>query len=313
VYANADEVGPRRERKRKHMSKIRETQGGAYEARGKLFIRVSIAPRTRMAQHAPWATSLEAASARGKVVQAWVNRLRVAAQDDFIEKIVELGAAATEDELALLATKVEALTSGAFDRVEPLKAKGSRTTFEDFATKWVRGELSAAYPDHVERKRSAYTDLCIMRKYVFPVVGGLALEDVTLEHYERVMREIPTRAGSRKLRSATRRHVAQVMRRVMQLAEYPAKLVTHNPIPANAMPRVRTEVALQYVYPTRTRRYSAARRPTSGTGCCLAFFPAPAGAAKRRSGARWKGWMMPRRTTSRRLATSLPSRGDAST
>src|ERR1700733_13856569 len=63
------------------------------------------------------------------------------------------------------------------------------------------------------------------------------------------MREIPKRAGTRKLRSATRRHVAQVMRRVMQLAEYPAKLVPRNPIPANAMPRVKTEVALQYIYP----------------------------------------------------------------
>jgi hypothetical protein len=39
------------------------------------------------------------------------------------------------------------------------------------------------------------------------------------------------------------------MRRVMQLAEYPARLIAHNPIPANAMPTVRTEVALQYVYP----------------------------------------------------------------
>src|SRR5580704_14637616 len=63
------------------------------------------------------------------------------------------------------------------------------------------------------------------------------------------MREIPGRAGKRKLRSATRRHVAQVMRRVMQLAEYPAKLIARNPIPANALPRKKNEVALQYVYP----------------------------------------------------------------
>jgi len=39
------------------------------------------------------------------------------------------------------------------------------------------------------------------------------------------------------------------MRRVMRLAEYPAKLIERNPIPANAMPRTRTEVALQWLYP----------------------------------------------------------------
>jgi hypothetical protein len=122
-------------------------------------------------------------------------------------------------------------------------------TFEAFAMRWVQGELAKLYPDHVERKRSAYTDLCILRKYVFPALKERPIASITLADYERVMSEIPERAGKRKLRSATRRHVAQVMRRVTQLAEYPAKLITRNPIPANAMPRVRTEVALQYIYP----------------------------------------------------------------
>ncbi len=114
---------------------------------------------------------------------------------------------------------------------------------------WVRGELAAQYPDHVERKRSAYTDLCNLRKYVFPALTDTAIADVTLEDYERVMREIAVRASKRKLRSATRRHVAQVMRRVMELAEYPAKVIARSPIPASAMPKKRTEVALQYLYP----------------------------------------------------------------
>lgn len=144
--------------------------------------------------------------------------------------------------------------------MEPEKKKGTggRTTFGDFAYQWVRGELAVKFPDHVERKRSAYTDLCNLRKYVFPVVEDMAIEDVTLEHYEQVMREIP-----RKLRSATRRHVAQVMRRVMQLAEYPAKLVTRNPIPANAMPTVKLRSRSSISIRTRTRRWSAASRSTS--------------------------------------------------
>jgi hypothetical protein len=39
----------------------------------------------------------------------------------------------------------------------------------------------------------------------------------------------------------------------MQLAEYPAKLVARNPIPASALPKVRTTVALQFVYPDEDR------------------------------------------------------------
>jgi integrase len=228
--------------------KIRESEGGGAIIRGKPYIRVTDRANHRTAQLAPWATSLEQVQERGKMVQAFVNRLRKAGAVEFITTIIEVGAAADGEELAELATKVDALTAGAFDRVVPKKKAGG-TTFGDFAYQWVKGELATLYPDHVERKRSAYTDLCNLRKYVFPVVEDLPIADVTLEHYEQVMREIATRAGKRKLRSATRRHVAQVMRRVMQLAEYPAKLVHRNPIPANAMPRVKLEVALQYIYP----------------------------------------------------------------
>ena len=154
------------------------------------------------------------------------------------------------------------LAAGDFDRIEKPKAKGA-LTFEDFAMQWVRGELAAKYPDHVERKRSAYTDLCNLRKYVFPALDGKAIADVELDDYERVMREIPTRAGERKLRSSTRRHVAQVMRRVMQLAEYPAKVIARNPIPANALPKKRTRSRSSTSTPTRTRRSSAAPRSTT--------------------------------------------------
>ncbi len=231
--------------------KIRDAVGGGYERRGQFFVRVTVAANRRVGELAPWATSLEQVVERGKLVQGWVNRLRVAGRESFVEKIHELGARAA-DEAALdeVRARVDALADGQFKPVEPPKAPApGGPTFEDFAMQWVRGELAELHPDHVERKRSAYTDLCILRKYVFPAVKGKPIAQVTLEDYEGVMRDIPKRAAPRKVRSATRRHVAQVMRRVMQLAEYPAKLVERNPIPANAMPRVRLEVALQYVYP----------------------------------------------------------------
>ncbi len=74
--------------------KIRESIGGGFrDVRGRLFVRVTVAPQDRQARLAPWATSLEQVEVRGKIVQAWVNRLREAGQTEFIETILELGAA----------------------------------------------------------------------------------------------------------------------------------------------------------------------------------------------------------------------------
>ena len=74
------------------MSKMRESTGGGFQdRRGRFFIRVTVAPQKRAAELAPWATSLEETVERGKVVQALVNRLRVAGQREFIKTIVEFG------------------------------------------------------------------------------------------------------------------------------------------------------------------------------------------------------------------------------
>jgi hypothetical protein len=152
---------------------------------------------------------------------------------------------------------VDALTAGEFERLAPKKKPGKGPTFGEFAMQWVRGELAALYPDHVKRKRSAYTDLCYLRKYAFPTFEDKPIAEVELEDYERVMREIPQRAG-RKLRSATRRHVAQVMRGVMQLAEYPAKLVARTRFPRTRCRRCGSRSHCSGSIRARTSRRSVA-------------------------------------------------------
>jgi hypothetical protein len=52
---------------------MRESLGGAFESRGKFFIRVTVGPRQRHAEHAPLATGLDSAKTRTRVVQAWVS------------------------------------------------------------------------------------------------------------------------------------------------------------------------------------------------------------------------------------------------
>jgi hypothetical protein len=107
-------------------TKIGEATGGGYEKRGQRFIRVTVGPQKRQAQHAPWAASLEDAIARAKLVQSWVNRLRAAGQGDFVEKIIELGAAAPDEAtLAELVVRVNALAGGNFERARLRRSSAS--------------------------------------------------------------------------------------------------------------------------------------------------------------------------------------------
>lgn len=227
----------------------RTAHGGAFESRGKFYMRVTVAPRERPAKLLPWAVSLEQAQARSVATQALVNRLRDAGQPDFIENLVKSATLADDEKMVGLTKAIDGLLGGVAEPIPAPLPKGAVVTFESFAMRWVRGELAAQYPDYVERKRSAYTDLCYLRKYAFPVIGPKPIVDIELADLERVMGEVAERAKPRKLARGTRRHVAQAVRRVMQLAEYPAKLVARNPIPSNALPRVKSEMALVFVYP----------------------------------------------------------------
>jgi hypothetical protein len=261
---------------------------GVYSSRGQDFARVRLAGKQRKSVLLVGCASPEEADERATFIFNLVEALRGAGQlalldlkDDQGNGLLDrAGAATTSEERATVQKLVDSIVAGAWQtRTDAQKAAEKRAaasvvTFESFAMRWVRGELAEAYPDHVERKRSAYTDLCNLRRYVFPVVGPRPIASITLDDYEEVMRQVPQRAttlrtqskgararrpdeearakaavATRKLKPGTRRHVAQSMRRVMQLAEYPAKLVARNPIPANAMPRVRTTVALQFLYP----------------------------------------------------------------
>ncbi len=98
-------------------TKIRESEGGGAIIRGKPYIRVTDRARHRIARLAPWATTLEEVDARGRIVQAWVNRLRQAGRVDFVPKIIDLGAAAA-DEAALAAASSENAAANAAAPVE---------------------------------------------------------------------------------------------------------------------------------------------------------------------------------------------------
>jgi len=127
----------------------------------------------------------------------------------------------------------------------------STPTFSAFAGRWTSGELARAYPDHVANKKTA--DLDVSRLEVISAVsvapglkfGDLPLTAVKIDHAEIVMRNLPKTTK----RPATRRHYAQLIHRVLELAVFPCRLLPSNPLPRGFMPKVGKPPGRPYLYP----------------------------------------------------------------
>jgi len=210
------------------MAKIRPSNGFAYESRGRFYARVTVASGRRQELSLPWCTSLDAARSRAHSLQSLVNRLREAGEDTWIEKVLEIGAPADDGRLAELTGYVDEIVRGkivkAHDAAGPL-------TFKRFAERWTSGELAALYPDHIERKASVNDDVERLTKHVYPHVGGVVLVLFTREHADAVMAKV-----SPTLKRATRRQIAQLINRVLNLAAFTGAIKA-SPLPRGWLPK----------------------------------------------------------------------------
>lgn len=145
---------------------------------------------------------------------------------------------------------VDSLCSASL-KVDVAKLDRAATTFRVLAKRWTSGELARDFPDHVAIKKTAELDearLETVAAVALPsggTFGDLALSMVTLDHCEHVMRNLPETAK----RPATRRQYAQVVRRVLELAVYPCRIVERHPLPRTFMPKVGKPPAFSYLYP----------------------------------------------------------------
>jgi integrase len=118
-------------------------------------------------------------------------------------------------------------------------------TFKDLAEQWTSGKLHDRYPDHVaSKKRSVRNDVIRLGK-LYATIGGVPLVAFTVEHAERAMANLPPTAKA----SATRRHYAQLIARVLALAVYPCKILERSPLPRGFLPKVRTSKSFQWLRP----------------------------------------------------------------
>lgn len=200
-------------------------------------------------------------------------RLRRAGRDDVVVDIMKRAARVRAGKpWDAVALAVDHLTSGA---VEPVSAS-ARVTVAEFGKSWRSGELHKLYPDHVKAKDSARDD-DIARVYVDPVIGDRRVSELTLDDADAVMaelndrhaaafrarcdraRKVPRGPGERAPKPpappspATRRHVAQYLRRLLKLSVYPGRLRESSPIPTGWLPRVKDAKAKECLYPDEDR------------------------------------------------------------
>ncbi len=225
----------------------RKSTGTLYEKGGVWYVCVTVNKSGKRKTTAlPAGTTTDQASARRDYMAEFVGKLRKAHQpDQHIETAIKQAAELPVDRLPGVRKVLDALCAGAEQNSATQRALRGAMTFKDFAEEWLRGDLHRRFPDHVRLKKTSDDDRFRLKTHIYGrTLAEIPIASITIEHAEDVMRQIPPARSA-----ATRRHVAQLLHRVLNLAVYPAKLITHNPLPRGFLPRVGDNKAKLHLYP----------------------------------------------------------------
>ncbi len=224
----------------------REATGELRRTAGGFSARITLAGRTR--RDFPLAPCLTEPQADERTTELarMALRLRRSGHSGKIEKLIATGAKARPGRpWSAVVAAVDVVCSGEAERSADVP------TFGAFANDWTSGELARRFPDHVRRKRSSERDEELLRLYVLPHVRDVRLDEFELHDAEIVMASLPDQSqrSRRPLAPATRRHVAQVISRLMHLAVYPGKWRPASPIPRGWLPSLPPQKAKECLYP----------------------------------------------------------------
>jgi integrase len=159
---------------------------------------------------------------------------------------------------ALLARAGTATTPGALEAVRRAVARVCSgevarrpeaapppTTYGDVAHRWISGELTKEFPDHVRPRVRIDSDRAYHERYITRVIGDVPITELELEDLDRVLKNLPS-----ALAQGTRRQIAKSMARVVSLSVYPLRLLRANWIPRNWLPSKPDPKAKAWLYPS---------------------------------------------------------------
>jgi hypothetical protein len=229
---------------------MRASSGTWYACRGRYYARISLGSSRRSIALPTWTSDTNAAT-QSAILAELAGKLRAAGKVDLAPRILDRAAKdLTARALADVRELVNAVCTGRLVAAGSANgtANGTRldefTTFETLGKCWTSGDLAKLFPDHIKAKGTSYDDDKRLERHVYPHVKGIPLSAFQLDHAELVMRRLPPRS------QATRRHVAQLMHRVLAMAVFPLRILTSNPLPRGWLPKPGDEKAKQYLYPS---------------------------------------------------------------
>lgn len=209
--------------------------------KGRYYARVRYAAdQPQVDKVMPHVTTEADARTRSKLIEQVTRELYASGfVPQALRALDELALAKTERDVKVLVDAARAITKDA--RRAHL---AGQVTIRQWGEEYTSGRLSKRYPDDVKAKDWS-DDAARLRKYVYPRIGDTPVSMVTVAHAQLVMSRLPE-----KLTKASRRHVAQVINRLMTLAVWPGQLLPQNPLPRGWMPKIGPRKMFFFVYPS---------------------------------------------------------------
>ena len=185
----------------------------------------------------------EKAAERALLLAQLARRICKAGHSSLVRPLLERAGSRDGTALEDVLRAAERLVAG--EAAPPISGA---TTVRELGIMWTDGKLHERWPDHVKKKKHVDDDKERLARYVYPLVGDVALPDFRIEHAGLVMSGLPKR-----LSAGTRRHVAQVLSRVLNLAAYPCRIIPASPLPKGFLPSPGKRKALTFLYPDEDR------------------------------------------------------------
>ena len=211
---------------------------------GRVFARVRYGKDDRLDERLPWATrdDRDAAAARATMIAQLCETLVNAGRRDAVKRMArECALAPTAKDADVVVRAVAKITKGLI-----AGPANNLATFKDVADDWVSGKLRKDHPDHVRKKKSFAIERGRLRRYIYPLIKDVPVSAFEKRHGDLVMSKLPAR---RIKTPGARRHIAQIINRVLNLAVMPLGLIKANPLPKGWLPRIESHRHYTCLFP----------------------------------------------------------------
>jgi integrase len=144
---------------------------------------------------------------------------------------------------ASTSTKLTAAIAFVRDLVDGWKPAAPVMTVRALGKLWTDGDLAKRYKDHVRARSGTGGEVGRLEKHVYPHIGDLPLDAVTLDACDIVAQQLPD-----SLKQNTRVNILSTLAQLLSMAVFPCRLIERSPLPKGWVPKRGESRAHGYLY-----------------------------------------------------------------